>query len=51
MCKNCDCKASDKPIKYKCNCKENECSCGIIEFDTEPKATPHCCGMPMKKIN
>jgi hypothetical protein len=50
MCKNCDCKKSDKPIQYKCNCNENECDCGIIEFDTEPQATPYCCGMPMKKI-
>jgi hypothetical protein len=27
-----------------------ECSCGIIEFDEEPKATPYCCGHPMKRI-
>jgi hypothetical protein len=27
-----------------------ECNCGVIEFEEEPKATPYCCGVPMKRI-
>ena len=50
MCKDCGCKISDKPVQYQCQCKEDKGDCGIIEFDEEPKATPYCCGVPMKKI-
>jgi hypothetical protein len=41
---------SDKPIQYECQCPDNECSCGIIVFDEEPKSTPYCCGVEMKRI-
>lgn len=50
MCKDCGCKEAGKAIQYKCNCTETDCSCGIIEFDEEPKSTPYCCGVPMKRI-
>ena len=49
MCKTCGCEASGKPVKYRCDCGD-DCECSIIEFDKEPKATPYCCGMPMKRI-
>jgi hypothetical protein len=49
MCETCGCKASDKPVQYKCECGD-DCSCAIIEFDEEPNATPYCCGAPMKRI-
>ena len=51
MCKdkNCECKVVGKPIQYQCDCDE-ECTCGIVEFDEDPKAIPYCCGVPMKKI-
>ncbi len=39
-----------KKIQYKCKCQENECSCGVIEFDEEPKSTPYCCGVEMERI-
>ena len=50
MCESCGCKISNKPVQYKCQCQDDECSCGIIEFDKEPKSTPYCCGEPMKRI-
>ena len=50
MYKNCGCETSGKPIKYECKCSEDDCSCGIIEFDEEPKATPYCCGVRMKRV-
>jgi len=50
MCKSCGCENAGKPIQYKCECTADECSCSIIEFDTEPKTTPYCCGVPMKRI-
>jgi hypothetical protein len=50
MCKHCGCKTTEKPVQYKCECEEDECNCAVIEFDTEPEATPYCCGVPMKKI-
>jgi hypothetical protein len=51
MCKNCGCKESGKKIKYECDCPDEKCSCGFIEFDEEPNSIPYCCGIPMKKIN
>ena len=50
MCKTCGCEAGGKKIQYECNCPEEDCNCGIIEFDKEPEATPYCCGEPMKRI-
>ena len=50
MCENCGCKIAEKPVQYECQCEEKDCSCGVIEFDEEPKAIPYCCGMPMKRI-
>jgi hypothetical protein len=50
MCKICGCGDLGKPIQYECVCPEEECSCGIIEFDEEPKSMPYCCGKPMKRI-
>jgi len=50
MCKSCGCKDSGKPIKYKCNCTEEDCKCRTIEFDEDPKSTPYCCGVPMEKL-
>ncbi len=50
MCKSCGCQDAGKKVQYKCQCSMDECSCGVIEFDEEPKATPYCCGVPMKKI-
>jgi hypothetical protein len=50
MCKSFGCKVSDKSVQYECRCPEEDCSCGIIEFDEEPKATPYCCGIAMKRI-
>ncbi len=50
MCKNCGCQESGKKIQYKCKCQENECRCGVIEFDEEPKSTPYCCGVEMERI-
>jgi hypothetical protein len=50
MCESCGCKISDKPVQYECQCEDDDCSCGIIEFDEEPKSTPYCCGVPMKRI-
>ncbi len=48
-CGTCGCKEGDKPVQYKCTC-EDDCGCSIIEFDKDPKATPYCCGQPMKRI-
>jgi len=49
--KNCGCEESGMKIQYQCDCKENDCTCdSVIEFDEEPKAVPHCCGAPMKRI-
>lgn len=50
MCKNCGCETSGKPIKYECQCTEDDCNCSNIEFDKEPEATPYCCGVPMKRV-
>lgn len=51
MCEHCGCEMSDKPVQYKCDCSEEECTCNsIIEFDKEPKSPPYCCGVPMKRI-
>ena len=50
MCKNCGCKDAGKKIQYECVCPDDNCSCSIIEFDEEPKATPYCCGVPMNRI-
>jgi hypothetical protein len=49
MCENCGCKIASRPIQYKCQCKEEACSCSIIEFEKEPKSIPYCCGLPMKR--
>jgi len=38
-----------KRIVYKCDCGDPDCS-HQIEFDEEPKATPYCCGVPMKRV-
>ena len=48
MCKSC--RIADKPVQYECQCEDQECTCGIVEFDEEPKVTPYCCGVPMKRI-
>lgn len=50
MCKDCDCIKASKPIQYKCQCKGEDCNCGIVEFEKEPKAIPYCCGAQMKRI-
>lgn len=50
MCESCGCKISDKPVQYECQCPDDDCSCGVIEFDKEPKSTPYCCGVKMKRI-
>ena len=51
MCKSCGCESSEKPVQYKCDCKDDECTCeSIIEFQKEPNAIPYCCGNPMKRI-
>jgi len=51
MCEHCGCESKEKPVQYKCDCKADECNCNsIIEFETEPTATPYCCGTPMKRI-
>ncbi len=49
MCKTCGCGISGKPVQYKCECGD-DCECGMIEFDEEPKAVPYCCGTPMKRV-
>jgi hypothetical protein len=48
-CETCGCGDSGKPVQYKCECSD-DCSCGVIEFDSDPGAVPYCCGQPMKKI-
>ncbi len=51
MCKNCGCEIGSKKVQFKCDCKEQDCNCdSIVEFDEEPKTTPFCCGIPMKRI-
>jgi len=50
MCKNCGCKDAGKKVQYECICKDEECSCSIIEFDEKPTSIPYCCGVPMKRI-
>ena len=40
MCKDCGCKNAGKPIQYKCQCKEEDCNSGIIEFEKEPEVIP-----------
>ncbi|UCF49619.1 MAG: hypothetical protein JSU91_07675 [Thermoplasmatales archaeon] len=49
MCKTCGCETGNKPIQYECQCSDEECNCGIVEFDEEPNAVPYCCGTPMKR--
>jgi len=46
---SCGCELAGKPVVYKCQCAD-DCSCSVIEFDKEPKATPYCCGVPMKRV-
>ena len=48
-CGTCGCSNSNKPFQFKCDCGD-DCGCGIIEFDEEPKAIPYCCGQPMTRI-
>jgi hypothetical protein len=50
MRKNCVCKDAEKKVQYKCVCLDEDCNCGVIEFDEEPKTTPYCCGVPMNRI-
>jgi len=51
MCKTCGCEEADKPVQYKCNCKDEDCNCdSIIEFDIVPNTIPYCCGIAMKRI-
>lgn len=50
MCKSCGCKLAEMSVQYQCQCEEDECDCSIIEFEEKPKATPYCCGLPMKRI-
>ena len=50
MCKTCGCETAGKKIQYKCQCPDDDWSCGFIEFDEEPKATSYCCGVSMKKV-
>ena len=50
MCKSCGCKLAEKAVQYECQCQKEKCDCSIIEFEVEPKATPYCCGLPMKQI-
>ena len=49
MCNNSGCKVANMKIQYKCDCPDEKCSCGIIEFNEEPKSVPYCCGVPMKR--
>lgn len=49
MCDTCGCSTPEKAVQYKCECGD-DCACGIIEFDEEPKAVPYCCGAPMKRV-
>jgi len=50
MCKSCGCSHANKNVQYQCECPEENCTCGIIEFDAEPKTTPYCCGVPMRRV-
>ncbi|MEM0492494.1 MAG: hypothetical protein QXS02_00830 [Candidatus Thermoplasmatota archaeon] len=51
MCNSCGCETKGMRIQYQCDCKNEDCVCGsIIEFEREPKASPYCCGVPMKRI-
>jgi len=50
MCKDCGCEIAGKEIQYKCQCENENCNCGVIEFDQEPKSTPYCCGVAMVRI-
>ncbi len=50
MCKSCGCINLGKTVQYECVCTENECACGIIEFDEAPNTIPYCCGKKMKRI-
>jgi len=49
MCESCSCKPAGKNIQYECDCPDDSCSCGIIEFDEVPKSIPYCCGVPIKR--
>ncbi|UCE37713.1 MAG: hypothetical protein JSW00_00235 [Thermoplasmata archaeon] len=49
MCETCGCSVPEKPVVYKCDCGD-DCACGVIEFDEEPKSVPYCCGAPMKRV-
>ena len=48
-CKSCGCEQAGKNIQYECDCPDDNCSYGIIEFDEEPKTVPYCCEVPMKR--
>ncbi|MEW5936817.1 MAG: hypothetical protein AB1665_03240 [Candidatus Thermoplasmatota archaeon] len=49
MCDKCGCtEGVHKAIRYKCQVDGDPC---IISFGKDPKATPHCCGKPMKLVN
>lgn len=49
MCETCGCNDSGKPVRYECDC-DDDCKCGMIEFDSVPDAEPYCCGQPMKRV-
>lgn len=40
---------SSERIVYVCDCGDPKCE-HKVEFDKEPKATPYCCGVPMKRV-
>jgi hypothetical protein len=48
-CKTCGSEITGKAVQYRCDCGD-DCSCGIIEFESEPDSVPHCCGTQMKRI-
>jgi hypothetical protein len=48
-CGTCGCEEDNMPVQYQCTCGD-DCSCLVIGFKEEPKAEPHCCGQPMKRI-
>ncbi|MEM4258567.1 MAG: hypothetical protein QXL17_05385 [Candidatus Thermoplasmatota archaeon] len=50
MCQTCNEPQKHKKIQYMCDCQNKACTCdSVIEFDTDPHATPYCCGAPMKR--
>jgi hypothetical protein len=48
-CRSCGCETTGKAVQYKCECSD-DCSCSVIEFDSEPNSVPNCCGQPMKRV-